>query len=105
MHLKSAPPSASARLAVSLLLAFLAALLWSAIGPHDYFTWLLEVLPAIAGIAILAFTFPRFQFSSLVYSLVFLHSLILLIGGHYTYAQVPLFNWIRDTFGLQRNYF
>jgi putative membrane protein len=92
------------------VLAFLgisltAVFIWSLMRPHDYFTWLLEVLPAIAGIAILAFTYRRFRFPTLVYSLIALHAVILMIGGHYTYAEMPLFNWIRDTFGLSRNYY
>jgi len=82
-----------------------AVFIWSLVRPHDYFTWLLEVLPAIIGIAVLALTYPRFRFSTLVYALISVHAIILMIGGHYTYAEVPLFNWIRDTFGLSRNHY
>lgn len=80
-----------------------AVLAWSAVSPHDYFTWFLEVLPAFLGIGLLAATYHRFRFTGLVYGLVWIHAAILMIGGHYTYAQMPLFNWIRDTFHLMRN--
>ena len=94
----------------SRVLAFLgltlaAVFIWSLVRPHDYFTWLLEVLPAIIGIAVLALTYRRFRFSTLVYALISIHAIILMIGGHYTYAEMPLFNWIRDAFGLSRNYY
>ncbi len=81
----------------------LTVLAWSGIHPHDYFTWFLEVLPAILGVGILAATYRRFQFTGLVYFLVFLHAIVLMIGGHYTYAEVPVFNWLRDHLGLVRN--
>src|SRR5947207_14333508 len=76
---------------------------WSGIRPHDYCTWFLEVLPAVLALGILAATFHRFEFTGLVYFLVMLHAIVLVIGGHYTYAEVPLFNWIRDHFHLARN--
>jgi putative membrane protein len=92
------------------LIVFLAATLavitiWSAVRPFEYFTWFLEVLPAIIGVAILAATFRRFRLTPLVYVLIALHIIILLVGGHYTYARVPLFNWIRDYLHLARNDF
>lgn len=90
---------------VLFLLSLSGVLAWSAIRPHDYFTWFLEVLPAVAGVAILAVTYGRFKFTHLVYVLVWGHAIILMVGGHYTYAEMPLFNWIRDTFGLSRNYY
>lgn len=94
----------------SRVLAFLgislaAVFIWSLVRPHDYFTWLLEVLPAIIGVAVLAATYRRFRFSTLVYTLICVHAIILMVGGHYTYAEVPLFNWIRDLFGFSRNHF
>jgi putative membrane protein len=86
------------------LLASLALILaWSAIRPHDYFTWMLEVFPAVAAAALLIATYRRFRFTNLAYTLMWIHAIILIVGGHYTYAQVPLFNWIRDEFGLARN--
>lgn len=78
-------------------------LIWSAINPFDYFTWFLEVLPAIIGVVVLVITYRRFRFTNVVYVLVFLHCIILIIGGHYTYAEVPLFDWIQETFNQTRN--
>jgi len=82
---------------------FFAGLIISAIQPHDYFTWLLEVFPAVIGFIILVITFNKFRFSYLTYLFILLHCYILFIGGHYTYAQVPLFNWIKDVFHQSRN--
>jgi putative membrane protein len=76
---------------------------WSAIRPHDYFTWFLEVVPGVIAAAVLFATYKRFQFTNLVYALIAIHACILFVGGHYTYAEVPLFNWIRDTFHQSRN--
>ncbi len=90
---------------IALSVTVFAVLAWSAIHPHDRFTWFLEVLPAIAGAVILAITYRRFQFTTLVYALIAVHMMILMVGGHYTYAEVPLFNWVRDTFGLARNHY
>jgi putative membrane protein len=87
----------------SLIILFLAVLIWSAINPHDYFTWFLEVLPALIGFLVLVMTFHRFRFTNLVYGLILVHCWILMVGGHYTYAEVPLFNWIKEVFELSRN--
>ncbi len=86
-----------------MLCGFAAVLIWSAIHPHDYFTWTLEIFPAVVGLGILALTYPRFQFTTFVYFLILVHACILFVGGHYTYAEVPLFNWIRDHFHFARN--
>src|SRR5215470_8261195 len=86
-----------------LLAMFIVALAWSAIHPHDYFTWVLEIFPAVIALAVLALTYRKFQFTTLVDVLILLHACILFVGGHYTYAEVPLFNWIRDHFHLARN--
>jgi putative membrane protein len=88
---------------ITLLAAFTIALLWSAIHPHDYFTWALETFPAIIGLIILLATYKKFPFTTLVYFLICAHCIILMVGGHYTYAEVPLFNWIRDHFHQSRN--
>jgi putative membrane protein len=77
--------------------------IWSAIHPHDYFTWFLEVVPAIIAAIILVLTRKRFPLTPLLYTLIAIHMCVLFIGGHYTYAEVPLFNWIRDTFHQARN--
>lgn len=76
---------------------------WSAIRPHDYFTWFLEVVPVIIGAIVLAALFPRFRFTRLVLALMVIHAIILMIGGHYTYARVPVFDWIRHVTGSARN--
>lgn len=86
-----------------LLLLFFIGLGISAVEPHDYFTWLLEVFPAILGMLILVFTFKKFQFSFFTYVFILIHCYILFVGGHYTYAQVPLFDWIKDYFEQVRN--
>ncbi len=78
---------------------------WSAISPLDRFTWWLEVLPVLIALPLLVFTYPRFQFTHLAYNLILVHAIILMVGGHYTYAEVPAFNWLRDAFDLSRNYY
>jgi putative membrane protein len=85
------------------LLVYFLVLIWSAIGPKDYYTWFLEVFPALIAFALLAATYTRFRFTPLAYFLILVHCIILMIGGHYTYAEVPLFDWIRDTFNMTRN--
>jgi len=76
---------------------------WSAYEPADGPTWLLESFPVILAAPILALTYRRFPLTSLAYILIGLHACVLLVGGHYTYAEVPLFNWLRDHFSLARN--
>ena len=82
---------------------YLAALVWSGIAPKDFFTWFLEVLPALIGAGILAATRRRFPLTPLVYTLILIHCLILMQGGHYTYAEEPFFNWLKEVFGWPRN--
>ena len=82
---------------------FLGVLVWSGIAPKDYLTWFLEVAPAIAGFAVIAFTFRSHPLTPLVYGLVLAHAVVLMVGGHYTYAEVPLFDTLRDWFGWERN--
>ena len=89
----------------TLLGSILIILMWSVINPYDLFTWFLEVLPVLIGIIVLVYIYPRFQFSNFVYTLLWLHAIILIVGGHYTYAEMPLFNWLRDSFDLGRNYY
>ncbi len=88
-----------------LLAVFVLVMSWSAWQPHDYFTWFLEVAPAMIGLAIILATYKRFRLTDLAYMLILLHTIILMIGGHYTYAEMPLFNWLRDSFDLTRNYY
>ncbi|WP_144394969.1 DUF2238 domain-containing protein [Pleionea sediminis] len=88
---------------VSWLLVFFLVLIWSGIQPKDTLTWFLEVLPAIIGLVIIASTYQRFPLTQLLYILILIHSVVLMIGGHYTYAEVPLGHWFQDWFGWQRN--
>ena len=78
-------------------------LVWSLVHPHDYLTWLLEVFPALIGGAIVLGTYRRFRLTNLVYTIIAIHAIILMIGGHYTYAEVPLFNRLRDAGVFARN--
>lgn len=82
---------------------FIAVLLWSGINPKDQFTWFLEVVPAMIGALVLAITYRSFHLTTLVYVLILVHCIILMVGGHYTYAEVPLFDHIRDWMGSERN--
>ena len=82
---------------------FVAVLVWSGIGPKDYPTWFLEVFPALLAGAVLWYTRDTFPLTRLVYVLILIHCIVLMVGGHYTYAEVPLFDWLKDTFDLQRN--
>jgi len=88
---------------LTLLFIFCAALTWSGIAPHDYFTWFLEVLPALIGVAVLLMIYPRYKLTNLSYTLILIHAIILMVGGHYTYAEVPLFDWIKEAFQQSRN--
>lgn len=81
------------------------ALIFSGIAPKDRFTWLLEVAPIFVGVPILVATYRRFPLTPLAYRLIFVHALILMVGGHYTYAEVPLGYWMKDAFGFARNHY
>ena len=80
-------------------------LIWSLINPKDYFLLFLEIVPGIIGVAVLALTYNRFKFTTIIYFFVAIHFIILIVGGHYSYAENPLFNWIKDYFHLTRNYY
>jgi putative membrane protein len=90
---------------VPLLALFALIFIWSAIRPHDPFTWLLEVFPAVIGFVLLIATRKRFPLTPLLYVLLFVHAVILVVGGHYTYARVPLGFWMQDAFGFARNHY
>lgn len=84
---------------------FLGVLTWSGIEPRDTVTWGLEVFPAVLGGVILWATRERFPLTPLVYQLILIHCVILMVGGHYTYAEVPLGEWFREAFdGTRNNY-
>jgi putative membrane protein len=97
--------SAPRREPLVLLCLAAALLLWSGISPHDRFTWLLEIAPILIGAPILIFTYRRFPLTPLSYRLLFLHALILMLGGRYTYARVPLGFWMQEAFGFARNHY
>jgi len=86
-----------------LLIAFLIFSVVSFIGCKETFTWFLECIPAFIGVVVLLLTYNKFKFSNFTYTVIFIHCLVLIVGGHYTYAEVPLFNWIKETFHQSRN--
>jgi putative membrane protein len=90
---------------LALLLVGAIVLAWSAVAPKDRAVWWMEVFPALAGAAALGLTYRRHPFTPVVYRLVFVFSLILMVGGKYTYAEVPLGFWVRDALHLNRNHF
>jgi putative membrane protein len=87
------------------LFVFLAVLVWSGINPKDYPTWALEVAPAIIGLLVLWATRRSFPLTTLVYACILVHCVVLMVGGHYTYAEVPLFDTIKPLFGFERNHY
>jgi putative membrane protein len=88
-------PDQPGRAGTALWLAvYLGVLVWSGIGPKDYLTWILEVAPAVIGLLVLAATRQRFPLTRLAYQLILVHAVILMVGGHYTYAEVPLGEWL-----------
>jgi putative membrane protein len=88
-----------------LFVIFLIVLIWSAIKPKDYFTWILEVIPGIVGFIVLFITYKRFRFTDFIYTLMLIHCCILFVGGHYTYAEVPFFHWVKELLqGTRNNY-
>jgi putative membrane protein len=88
-----------------LLMGVAGVFLWSGWAPKDRMTWVLEVFPVIVAVPLLIATRRRFPLTMLAYALIAVHAIILMIGGRYTYAEVPLFNWIRDAFHLARNHY
>ena len=93
------------RLGVGLVALVLAVLLWSGIRPHDRFTWIMEVFPVLIGLPAVLLTHRRFPLTSLLWILLAIHACILMVGGKYTYAEVPLGNWVRDAIGMARNHY
>ena len=91
--------------ATALLVVGAALLVWSGIAPADRTTWILEVFPIFIAVPVLLATARRFPLTPLAYRLIFVHALILMLGGHYTYAQVPLGFWMQRVFGFTRNHY
>jgi len=87
------------------ILVFGSVFIWSVINPKDYLTWTLEAFPAMAAVVVLAATMESFRLTPLSYVLILIHCIILLVGAHYTYAEVPLFDAIKELFNLERNNF
>lgn len=92
-------------LPVTLFVLYSAVLIWSVYRPHSLYIWVVEVAPAIIGVLILVFTYPRFPMTDLTYLLVGISVILVAIGGHYAYEKMPLFNWLRDVLDLQRNHY
>lgn len=93
------------RFVLALLLFVVAALTWSGIRPHDRLTWFLETAPVMAAFVVLGATYRRFSLTWLAYLCVAVHCVILCVGGKYTYAQVPLGEWVKHAFNLSRNHY
>ena len=87
----------------TLLSIFFVVLIWSAVRPFDRFTWFLEVVPALVALPVLLLTFARFPLTRLVYLLILLHAIVLMIGGHFTYAREPFFEWLKHAMDWPRN--
>ena len=83
----------------------LAALIVSGVHPHDRTTWWLEIFPVLIVLPILLATYRRFPLTDLLYALIAVHALVLILGGAYTYARVPLGFWMQDWFGFHRNHY
>lgn len=99
------PASSRRGLQIGLLVAVGLVFFWSAIGPRDRFTWWLEVAPALVGVLLLLATYRGFRFTSLAYVLMAIHAVILIVGGHYTYAGVPWFESLGEALGQSRNHY
>jgi putative membrane protein len=85
------------------LVIFFSVLAWSAYEPKDFYTWFLEVAPALIGLTLIAFSRKSFPLTPMLYLLILIHCIILMIGGHYTYAEVPLFDTLKEAWNLERN--
>ena len=86
-----------------LLGLFVIVLSWSAYDNADWFIWKLEVAPGVLAVIVLALTFKKFRFTTVAYIFILMHCVILFVGAKYTYAEVPLFNWLRDALDMSRN--
>jgi len=89
----------------SLLLLVIAVLIWSVIKPTDFLTWVAESSPSIVVLIILIAIYRKFRLTTLSYTIIAVLSILTFIGGHYTYSEVPLFNWLQDTYDLKRNHY
>ena len=103
MHIENT--SKTPRVALACFAATLIVLVWSGIGPKERGTWFLEVLPVLIALPLVLLTWKRFPLTTLLTVVITLHAIVLMVGGKYTYAEMPLFNWIRDEFHLSRNHY
>ena len=103
--LQSVQTATTSRTAIACLAATLIVLIWSGIAPKDRGTWLMEVLPVLIALPLVLMTWKRFPLTTLLTVVITLHAIVLMVGGKYTYAEMPLFNWIRDEFHLSRNHY
>ena len=87
------------------VIIFAIVFVWSAFEPKDRLTWALEVAPAVIGLGILVYTYKTFRLTPLLYILILIHCIVLMVGGHYTYAEVPLFEYLKEPLGFTRNNF
>ena len=90
---------------LALLFIVIIVFIWSMVKPASYIDWLAEVSPAVVIIIIVLATYHKFRFTTLSYIIIAMLSILTFIGGHYTYSEVPLFNWIKDEFHLKRNHY
>jgi putative membrane protein len=91
------------RLELSLFAIVVGVLIWSGVAPYDRPTWVLEVFPVLIALPLIATTRRRFPLTDLLLSMIALHCIVLMIGGHWTYARVPAGDWLRDALHLARN--
>ncbi len=84
---------------------FIGVMLWSAIGAKDTVIWWLEALPSLVGALVLVVTYQVFRLTPMLYALILAHMVVLFVGAHYTYAEVPLFDWVAQALGQERNNF
>ncbi len=87
------------------IISFAIVFIWSGIDPKDRLTWALEVAPAVIALVVIIYTYKSFRLTSLLYILILLHCILLMVGGHYTYAEVPLFEYLKEPLGFTRNNF
>lgn len=87
----------------ALLLLVMGLMAITAISPYDRSTWLMEVAPILIAAPVLLFTYRRFPLTTILYILIALHAVVLICGGAYTYARVPLGYWLQEFFSLSRN--
>lgn len=97
------PPSA--RFLAALIVPVAAVFLWAAIAPRERSTWLFECFPLFIVGPLLVATYRRYPLTKLLYVLIAIHAVVILVGAHYTYAEMPWFNWLRDHFHLRRNHY